>query len=836
MKKPIGILGIFLGLGWAWSAGPAPASGQLVSIAIVPFHDQSDAAAPRELLDKIGQALRQRLALSHKDVLPRLVSGEALADPASAGVNDLAELGRRQGAKFVVRGGVLAVTSDKSGPELRCGLQLFADIVDVGTLAISSLRAEGEGVQSDSLMEDARRWEAYDWTGPEYSKTALGRALDAVAASLADQVHAAALDPASWAAGQAPPVEGQAAIPPADDPYQADQDLQQLVAQAESLVANGVAASLDMTPLQQSLEGLQAAMAGKVELMQQAQDTAAADADIAQRQQELASLVNDYSQQVAANPPMADAFAGGGGKPDVLSRTNSLIDGTLSLLQKIQELRLALGGSGQGQDAYAAEGQEAGGEEYYPPTEEPTADVSGVVTDEGVPVEGATVTDPETGISATTDENGSYTLHGLPGGRISTLEVSRGSKVVGANRVELRPGMAGISDWSLGSRAGGTRAAAGSIMPSTLVLASKPGQAGTGRIEGTVLDPQGRPIPRAMVAVKGVGSVRTDSQGRYAIANVPPGAYNVAVQQAGGQVRVQSVKVGGRQTAKTPITYAGAAAPGGKTAQAKVLAPGENTLLKGRVTEGKNKALGGAKVTVVVPGGALHVYSNSGGVYQVRGLKPGTYRVLASKPGFNGASQTAAVQPKKPSTLDFKMTASSSAAVRQAVASQQLKKPSPAVVKATSASSKGAGDSKSASTSKSRSSRTAVKEDEKAKTTASSKTAKVSTAASRTTATVAATGSVRGTVIDGKTRQPVAGATVSIKGKPGTQTDGSGRFSFQGVAPGSYSVSVRKTGYKSGGGSVTVRAGQTASASISLTKTEVAKPAPTTRVTIKKQD
>jgi len=834
MKKFIGILGIFLGLGWAWSAGPAPASGQLVSIAIVPFHDQSDAAAPRELLDKIGQALRQKLALSHKDVLPRLVSGEALADPASAGVNELAEVGRQQGAKFVVRGGVLAVTSEKSGPELRCGLQLFADIVDVGTLAISSLRAEGEGVQSDPLMEDARRWEAYNWTGPEFSKTALGRALDAVLADLAGQVHTAALDPASWAAGQAPPGEGEAALPPASDPYQTDQDLQQLIAQAESLIAGGVAANLDMTPLQQSLEGLQSAMAGKVELMQQAQDTSAIDADLAQRRQGLETLVNDYSQQVSANPPMADAFSGGGAKPDVISRFNNLVDGTLGLLQKIQELRLALGGSGQGQDDYPPEGQEAGGEEYYPPTDEPAASVSGVVTDDGVPVEGATVTDPETGISATTDSNGSYTLQGLPGGRISTLEVARGGRVVGASRVELRPGLASVSDLSLGPRPGGTRAAAGSIMPSTLVLASKPGQTGTGRIEGTVCDPQGKPIPRALVSVKGVGAVRTDSRGRYAIANVPPGAYSLSVQQAGGQVRVQPIKVGGRQTAKTPVTVASAGAPGGQAVRAKALAPGENTLLKGRVTEGKNKALGGAKVTVVVPGGALHVYSNSGGVYQVRHLKPGSYRVLASKPGYNGASQTVAVQLKKPSTLDFKMTASSSASVRQAVASQQLKKPASTAVKGTSASSKGAGDPKSSAAGKQRSSRTSAKEDEKAKTTAT-KTAKLSTTASRTaTAAVAATGSVRGTVIDAKTRQPVAGATVSIKGKPGTQTDGSGRFSFQGVAPGSYSVSVRKTGYKGGGGSVTVKAGQTASASISLTKTEVAKTAATTRVTIKK--
>ena len=835
MKKFIGILGIFLGLGWAWSAGPAPSAGQLISIAIVPFHDPSDAAAPGGLLDKIGQAFRQKLALSYKDVLPRLVSAEALADPASAGVGELAAVGKQQGAKFVVRGGILAVTSEKSGPELRCGLQLFADIVDAGTMAVSSLRAEGEGTQVDPALEDARRWEAYNWTGPEFSKTALGQALDAALASLADQVHAAALDPASWAAGQAQPVEGGAALPPTDDPYQTDQELQQLIAQAESLIAGGGAANLDMTPLQRSLEGIQTAMAGKVELMQQARDTSSVDADIAQRRQELETLVNDYSQQVSANPPSADALSGGGGNPDAISRVNSLLDGTLNLLQKIQELRLALGGSGQGQEAYPPEGQDAGGEEYYPPTEEQTASVSGVVSDDGVPVAGATVTDPETGISAMTDGNGSYTLQGLPGGRISTLEVVRGGRVVGATRVELRPGLASISDCSFKSRPGGARAAAGSIMPSTLVLASKPGQTGAGRIEGTVHDQQGKPIPRALVSVKGVGAVRTDSQGRYAIANVPPGAYNLSVQQAGGQARVQPIKVGGRQTATAPVVCQTLGASGGKTVRARALAPGENTILKGRVTEGKNKPLRGAKLTVVHPGGALHVYSNSGGVYQVRDLKPGSYRVLVSKPGYNGASQTVALQVNKPSTLDFKMTPSNSAAVLKAVASQQQKTSSStaAAGKGTSVSSKGASDRKGVQTGKPKPSQAAAKGNEQAKAVTTAKSSKASPATIRTTA-VAASGGVRGTVTDGKTRNPVAGATVSIKGKPSVQTDGSGRFSFQGVAPGSYSVGVKKAGYKSGGGSVTVKAGQTASASISLTKTEVTKTATTTRVAIKK--
>lgn len=282
-KRIAGILGVFLCFGWALSAGAAPCAGQLVSITIVPFHDESDAAAPGDLLNKIGQEFRQKMTLSYKDVLPRLISGEALKEPAAAGISELAAIGKQQGAKFIVRGGILALTSERSGPDLKCGLQIFADIVDTETLAVTSLRAEGEGTESNSALEDARRWDAYSWNSPQFPRTALGQALDAALASLADQVHTAALAPASWAAGQTqpvegqPPVEGAAGLPPASDPYQADQELQQLIGQAESLIASGAASNLDVTPLQQSLEGIRTAMDNKLQLMQGAQDTAAID-------------------------------------------------------------------------------------------------------------------------------------------------------------------------------------------------------------------------------------------------------------------------------------------------------------------------------------------------------------------------------------------------------------------------------------------------------------------------------------------------------------------------------------------------------------------------------
>jgi len=61
----------------------------------------------------------------------------------------------------------------------------------------------------------------------------------------------------------------------------------------------------------------------------------------------------------------------------------------------------------------------------------------------------------------------------------------------------------------------------------------------TGAIEGTVLDPQGRAVPNATVTVTGSNLISaqtatTDDQGRYRVANLPPGRYDVTVAAVGG--------------------------------------------------------------------------------------------------------------------------------------------------------------------------------------------------------------------------------------------------------------------------------------------------------------
>src|SRR5262245_21377726 len=85
-----------------------------------------------------------------------------------------------------------------------------------------------------------------------------------------------------------------------------------------------------------------------------------------------------------------------------------------------------------------------------------------------------------------------------------------------------------------------------SIMPATLALclvliATIVGAqtATTGTIEGTVTDPNGAVVPGATVRVTSPNLMRvqtatSDGQGRYRIANLPPGKYTVTVEATGG--------------------------------------------------------------------------------------------------------------------------------------------------------------------------------------------------------------------------------------------------------------------------------------------------------------
>lgn len=68
-------------------------------------------------------------------------------------------------------------------------------------------------------------------------------------------------------------------------------------------------------------------------------------------------------------------------------------------------------------------------------------------------------------------------------------------------------------------------------------------------------------------------------------------------------------------------------------------------------------------------------------------------------------------------------------------------------------------------------------------------------------------GAIQGTVRDGITGQPIAGVTVTVGGSLSATTDVSGNYQINGIAPGTVSVSVSKTGYQTVNATATLTAG-----------------------------
>src|SRR5206468_1997670 len=82
------------------------------------------------------------------------------------------------------------------------------------------------------------------------------------------------------------------------------------------------------------------------------------------------------------------------------------------------------------------------------------------------------------------------------------------------------------------------------------------------------------------------------------------------------------------------------------------------------------------------------------------------------------------------------------------------------------------------------------------------------------------TGSISGLVTDASTSAPISGATVSISGGTPTTTDGTGAYSFSGLAPATYSLTASKAGYvTSNPALVPVTAGNTSPQDFALTPT-----------------
>jgi hypothetical protein len=105
----------FLILFWVLFGSVLSIHGQLTTIGILPFNNESGIDLPAELVPKIPMDLQQQL-LTYTDLLPRVMGTEMdLESFKSMNIEQVVQYGREKGVMFLVRGGILSLSAEQPG-------------------------------------------------------------------------------------------------------------------------------------------------------------------------------------------------------------------------------------------------------------------------------------------------------------------------------------------------------------------------------------------------------------------------------------------------------------------------------------------------------------------------------------------------------------------------------------------------------------------------------------------------------------------------------------------------------------------------------------------------
>ena len=778
----------------------------VVSVGVLPFMDESGIGAPN-VGPGVAQLVRQRLLQQHRDALakPLQAAGSDLAT-----VDQLLALGKQHAVKLVVQGGLLPVEVKPPANPTAIVVSLYADVVALDTGQAQTLRVDGVApAPATGLGLDDPA--SADVTSAAFAATAVGQALADAAGRLADaiyQIAAGAPAPQGQAAAPAPAEPGappeQAAPsdqgPPAAAP-DADAEIQQLVADAQNAIASyGGAAPQLADQVRAGLEQLNTALAQKADQLSRGEDTQATDQSITQLKDSLRASVNALVQAQVDGQASLPPGQSGAPSEGVMSRVNTFASDLLTLVQKVQELQALVNGANQeaaaaGQPEGAAADPSAGTQ----PVEQAPGSVTGVVVEDGQPVSGAEVTETSTGASTTTGPDGSYTIRPLPPGLLGVLSVRNHGKLVATGRIPVLAARSSLADFQLTK--GGLATTRLGVLGSTArprVVPPRPGA-----LKGRVLDARGNPVALALVAVPGIGTIRTNARGEFFATGVAAGAHAVSVRHATlGAVTAQVTVAAGPAPAVTILRLAPAPpVPAAPAVPARILALDRTGgVVHGRVRDQNNHDLPGVRVSLLRGGATLSVLTGSAGRFGLRDVSPGEYRVTIARPGFETATRTVTLKPRGDESIDVKLrqltplvdTMRNAQAARRVVVAPAgrgvtVVKPGPVPGRDKPV---GSGISKP-----------------------------VGSVLARPGATVAprpSPGHLRGRVTDARTGRGLGGARVSVSGAGSTVTAGDGSYRVDGVMPGPHEVTVSRSGYSEQARTVNVGAGGTVSLDFSL--------------------
>lgn len=679
------------GSGEMISVGAAPAQAQVITVGVLTFQDESGAGLPQELGQNITQSLQQKINVNNKNLLARSLSlaTDEISVKAMT-IEQLATIGKQSGVKFIVRGAVLAVSGGDSGGG-KVTIQLYADVVSVETPGIKTVRAEG----SSEASENPHKLGSMDFTGGSPLGRAVVISVEQLAASVSQAVSSTPPLAATPEQEENPLVANQqgdqSGLAQKEDAaaVEADEELRQIMAQAEALLSSSSAGSAEsLNALGQALNGLKTALASKAALLEQGKETTQADQEIVSRKQDLQSALATITQQTTStdaaaadtqqiastDTAAAESPQASGEKKNALASINEYMSEALNILQKIQEMRALIRGARE--ETSLNNMASAGAENGLPsPTVEPTAEISGEVMDSGAPAEGVIVTEPESGSTAITDGNGLYTLKNVLASKMVTLQFAKAGKQLASGRVDLANRRSAVADFDLSAKS--ARFSAVTIIPSVVVVnAAKPLGNNTGTLRGVVRDAGGAPLARALVSLKGIAMARTDSQGKYVFMNVPSGTHQVTVQRSGLESKAGRVQVAAKRSSEAKFRLAPNGQNTRETDGSQILARGAGASLHGAILDNLMRPVAGAKITIIQSESAVSVMSGLDGGYEFRNIKPGMYRTMVSKLGYGGASQYIVARVSGSESRDFQLNRTPSLLVEKAIAQARRTSPS----------------------------------------------------------------------------------------------------------------------------------------------------------------
>jgi protocatechuate 3,4-dioxygenase beta subunit len=916
---------------------------QVIPVGIVDFQDETGASQGARLERQIAPILRQKLLTDYKDVLPRSIGAEPSTGPLT--IEQMVFLGKQYGVRFIIRGGLLAVTTENRGTEMLTTVQLYATILSVEDSKTTNVRGEGTATQKGATPGSAQLKSADAAGSSEFKNSSVGLALASAAGQLATAIYQTVTgtstdaslsnpqpkNPSGADALNSDPAKAAAGDSTAADASNADgdADLQQLIAQAEQVISSGSGSTESLNALSQALAGLKSALAQKANLLQQnnQEDAAKLDDQIATRREELRAAVSKITEDASnsnslpTTPQQSDPQ-----RKSLLASISEVMGDALNIIQKIQEIRAASRGAGQDSaglsNSQTAASQQADGTVGTQPTdpttssskqtdldrsaqgkdgrtgqqigdgssqqtndssragsEQPvqspdTTEVTGVVTDNGKPVAGATVTEPVSGLTTTTAGDGSYTLAGIATGKLARLQVAKSGKQIAAGQILIAKGRATVADFPVGKSTISASVAAIRMAPSVVLLNSdKNGK--TGVVSGVVQDAQGKPAAHALVSLGSLAVARTDSAGKYEFHNVPEGSHQVTVHQGGSKPQIAQVQVAAAKTVITKIQVTpadkikGSTSKNVTTAAGPGIGPGASALLRGRVFDDERRGVPGARVYATQLTAAVSVTTDENGNYEIKQLKPGSCMVVVNKAGYEDAAQIVPLRASEIAQHDFllkkktlpveRVTAREGISRCSIVGQVRASDGSPILNAAvelrvagkTSSVARVLTNSKGDYTINAPEGRYELKASQKSLLEASRTiTLQPGTplrqdfvlrpervAAESHTAVgnsrdkqppnntiVVRTGRISGRIANAKTGALIPSATISVDGQKSVTADREGTYSFSNLPPGSYRVRVKATGFVDQDRTITLRAGESASADFKLTsKTTIMK-------------